>query len=247
MELRHYLSLLARRWLFLVGVIVIAVAVAFAVSPKSHTYVADSTLYVGSRVVNSAPTAPDLTYERVAALDRIVQTFAVMIDSEPIAQRALQKADIQRSASDLVDNTTVEAVKNTLLLKVSVSDSSPVVAQKLSNALVDSFVEAIQQYEPGQASGGTDTGGVGQVPTLPAYVFAEATLPTKPLPSGLLVNLVIAAVLGAGLGVAMVILVDYLDVTVRSAEEAEERIGLPVLGTIPDFGGNLPRPSLTRS
>ena len=45
-----------------------------------------------------------------------------------------------------------------------------------------------------------------------------------------------AALLGVGLGVAGVLLEDYLDITLRDIDDAERRLGLPVLGAIPELG-----------
>src|SRR5207237_8027686 len=76
----------------------------------------------------------------------------------------------------------------------------------------------------------------GPLPTLPAYIFQQARLPTAPQPTGLATNLAVAAVVGLILGVGGVLLADYLDITVRGIEEAERRLDLPVLGAIPELG-----------
>jgi capsular polysaccharide biosynthesis protein len=46
-------------------------------------------------------------------------------------------------------------------------------------------------------------------------------------------NLIIGALFGLVLSVTVVLLLNYLDVTVRSPEDVERRTGLPVLGSIP--------------
>ena len=231
MELLRYLALFRSRWLLLTAAVAVAVATAYAMAPKTDIYTARSTLYIGSRTID--PDSRDLSGDRAAALDRLVLTFGVMIDSEPIAAQALQRTGLQRSAASVVAATETEAEPATQLLYVDVRDTDPATAQALAIALTNSFVEAVQDFEPGTATG------EGAVPALPAYVFESAKLPTVPESHNLLKDLALAAVLGLAASCALVLLIDYLDVTIRDADDAERRLELPVIGVIPDFGASL--------
>ena len=62
----------------------------------------------------------------------------------------------------------------------------------------------------------------------------------SPQPTGVVTNVLVAALLGIALGVAGVLLEDYIDITVRGIEDAERRLELPVLGAVPDLGGGVP-------
>jgi polysaccharide biosynthesis transport protein len=96
--------------------------------------------------------------------------------------------------------------------------------------MADAFVEQVQSFEPSApASEGT-------LPTLPAYVFEQARLPTVPESTGLATNVAVAGIVGLALGIGIVLLADYLDITVRGIEDAERRLDLPVLGAVPDLG-----------
>jgi capsular polysaccharide biosynthesis protein len=150
-----------------------------------------------------------------------------MIDSRPVAEEALNRSGVPRAAGAVVAQTSVRNEAGTQLLEVRVTDTSPSVARDLANAVAHAFVDKVQQYEPGAPAS------VGDVPTLPAYVFQEAGLPVVPEPTALNRNLFIAAVFGFLAASGVVLLLDYLDVTVKSAGDAEARLELPVLGTIP--------------
>jgi capsular polysaccharide biosynthesis protein len=71
-------------------------------------------------------------------------------------------------------------------------------------------------------------------------VFERATLPTDPNPTNLLFNLAVGLIIGSLTGVGLVLLLDYLDITVRDAYDAEVRLELPVLGVIPITDEPLP-------
>ena len=232
MELRRYLALLRRRWLLILLTVVIALAVGWSITPRADTYTARSTLYIGSRTLESDES--DLSGDRALALDRLVVTFSVMIDSEPIAARALDLTGEDVSAESLVGRTTTEPEPATQLLYIDVVDADPARAQALANALADAFVDQVQDFEP------SGSGGEGDVPQLPAYIFQSARLPTVPESSGLVKNLVLAVVLGAGLAVAVTLLLDYLDISIRTPDDAERLIELPVLGVVPSLGTEVP-------
>jgi non-specific protein-tyrosine kinase len=167
-----------------------------------------------------------LTADRVVALDRLTHTFALMIQSEPIASAAIERLRINRSPASVAAATSAATPENTNLLYVMVKDEDPTVAQRLSNALADSFAEAVQQFEPSRT-------GEGAVPTVPVTVFEHARLPAVPDPSSLATNMAIAVTLGLGLAVAGILLADHLDVTVKGMSDIERRLKLTVLGVVP--------------
>ena len=231
MELRHYLSLLRSRRFFILAIVAIAAAGAWVATPKGATYSTQSTLYVGSRAIDDSPTAGELNTSRLAAIEQISRTFTIMIDSRAIAEKAIELSGTALSADQVVARTSAESVPGTQLIYIRVDDSDPERAQTLSNALADAFVEAVQEVEPPSE---------GVVPTLPAYVFERARFPTVPQPIGTARNLFVAAMFGLVSAVGLVLLLDYLDLTIRNNEDAERKLGLPVLGAIPKLGYRLP-------
>jgi capsular polysaccharide biosynthesis protein len=217
----------------LVLAVVVAGGLAFVLTPRTPQYTARSTLYIGTRAIDTSANSRDLTYDRVAALDRLAHTFAAMIPTEPIASEAIDRAGLSRSPSNVVSATTATVGDQTNLLYIDVKDKSPVIAERLANGLADAFVGAVQQFEPN-----AQPPAEGQVPALPVYIFERARLPSTPDPTALAVNITIAAILGLGLMASGILLADHLDVTVRGYMDAERRLRLPVLGVMPRFSGD---------
>ena|SRR5438105_15023425 len=240
MELLRYLVVLRNRWKVLVAAVLVAMAAAWFLTPRAHQYRATSTLYIGSRNIDLK--SNDVASGQIAALDRFIQTFADMIDSAPVAARAVERAGVQRSTDSVVAATTTRQVggsssgtsSGTQLLAIDVTDNDPVVARKLANAMADAFVEEVQNFEPSAPAA------EGSIPALPAYIFERARLPVVPESTGLITNLLVAGLVGLALGIGGVLLDDYLDITARSIEDAERRLALPVLGAIPDLGPATP-------
>ena len=222
MELIRYLVVLRNRWKVLVAAVLVAMAAAWFLTPRQHLYQATSTLYVGSRNID-LNNPNDVQFGQLATLDRFIQTSA---DSVVAATTTHQ----------IGQSNTGTGSGGTQLLTIDVTDEDPVVARTLANAMADSFVEEVQNFEP------TAPTSEGSIPALPAYVFERARLPVVPQPTGLMTNLLVAALLGLFLGVGVVLLEDYLDITIRGVEDAERRLGLPVLGAVPELGATASTP-----
>lgn len=224
MELRRYLTVLRRRWLLILVSAVCGMVAAYLTVPSGSTYTAETTIYVGNRqfVADGA-----LSADQTQGVERVASTFAVMIPSEPIARDAVQRTGIDASSAGVARRTVAAVIPGTSLIGISYSDADPARARALTNAISDAFVEKVQTFEPGTV------GGEGEVPSLPAYVFARADLPVVPEGKGAVGRLITGAVFGLVLAAGLVFLLDYLDITPRSAEDLERHLGLPVLGVVP--------------
>ena len=233
MELRQYLSVLRSRLWLIVAATLLAAGVGFTLSSSTPEYEARSTIYVGSRSLD--PSTAELTTDRLAALQSIVLTFSKMIDSEPVAERAIRQLELDLDPEDVVEATTVEPEPGTQLLYIKVEHEDASTAQALSTGLAESFVEAVQEFEPGEGPASE-----GDVPILPAYVYERAPLPTEPVPTDQLRTILLSLVFGLVGGMALAFLLDYLDVSLRSAADVERRLELPVLGVIPALGSEAP-------
>jgi len=242
MELRNYLNILRRR-ILLIGLTVLAGLVAAWLGTNRTThYTAETTIYIGaSRFSFDTGAGADLSGDRAVGLERILATYADMISSQPVAQAAIEITGIQRGAALLAAQTNAFAKPGTNLLAVRVTDGNPVTAQQLSVAMAEGFIKKLNEIEPGQ------TVGEGNLPSIPASIFERAQLPTRPSGTSLTKNLVVAALFGLVLSSGLILLAEYLDVTVKSAEDAERRLELPVLGGIPLQRQGLPVPAQLRA
>lgn len=228
MELRHLLGLVRRRWLLLALTTIVAAGIGWAVSPRTLSYEASSTIYVGARQFSADDDfAAGLSGDRTVGLERIARTFAVMITSRPVAADAIEMTGLPLDAGAVVASTRATLVESTNLIRITVTTGDPTISQRLADGLADSFVERVQDFEPSvPAEEGT-------VPSLPAYVYERAQLPVAPLPTASLRRVIASGLFGLFAAIGLVILLDYLDVTLRTPEQVEKRLGLPVLGSVP--------------
>jgi succinoglycan biosynthesis transport protein ExoP len=82
-----------------------------------------------------------------------------------------------------------------------------------------------------------ETGVAGGLETNNVRVMEEASPPKVPVRPRRLWNLMLSVVAGLGVGIAVAFTIDYFDTTVKTPNDVERYLGLPVIGIVPTFGG----------
>jgi polysaccharide biosynthesis transport protein len=80
-----------------------------------------------------------------------------------------------------------------------------------------------------------ETGVTGGLETNNVRIVEAATPPTAPVRPRRLWNLGLSLAVGLGLGIAVAVALEYFDTTVRTPDDVERYIGLPVIAIIPRF------------
>jgi capsular polysaccharide biosynthesis protein len=219
MELRRYLLLLRQRLVLVILTVVAGLAGGYLVTSNAPIYRAQTSIYVGSR----QPSGQSST--DIIQLDRIIATYAAMVKSSPVAQGAIQASHAPRTTGQVAGETTAVVIPNTNLISITVTDNDPSVAQSLANGVAASFIAQVQNLAATSGAVATSTPSVS--------VFQQASLPGAPLPTSLKRNLALGAIFGLIMSIGAVLLIDYLDISIRTADDLEHHSDLPVLGTIP--------------
>ena len=89
-----------------------------------------------------------------------------------------------------------------------------------------------------------EIGVAGGVTTNNMSVVDRAAVPGSPFKPDLRFNLLVATFFGLALGVLLALIFEYLDDTLKTSEDVEKLLGLPVLGIIPKLSDLTPRQAL---
>src|SRR5699024_4285798 len=145
-------------------------------------------------------------------------TYNVIITSNAILDSVVDELGLPYGANTLEKKIDVSSEQDSQVVSVTATDTDPVMTVKIANTVVETFQEEIP-----------DILDVDNVKILsPAEIKADPS-PVSPRPK---LNIAIAIVLGGMVGVGLAFLLEYLDNTVRSEEDIEKKLGLPVFGTI---------------
>jgi polysaccharide biosynthesis transport protein len=105
----------------------------------------------------------------------------------------------------------------------------------LQDAVLAREVDANRQLYKSVLERMKEIGVAGEVPTSNVSIIDRATPPEHPSSPKKLLDLAAAGTLALFLGVAIAFVLDHLDDGLHNPEEAEVYLGLPSLGTVPDF------------
>ncbi|NCC50093.1 MAG: polysaccharide biosynthesis tyrosine autokinase [Spartobacteria bacterium] len=72
-----------------------------------------------------------------------------------------------------------------------------------------------------------------EVPRTPVEIIDPAEPPLRPVSPKLYLNIVISVILGLVAGIGLAYFIEYLDTSVKTVDDVERHLGLPVLGVIP--------------
>jgi succinoglycan biosynthesis transport protein ExoP len=224
-ELSNRLRILwGRRWLISLA-LVLSASSAYAVSARqAPVYEATAKVFIGPRTIEPGDVSNAL--EELSFSREFIASYAELLRSRPIAERVVDKEDLPINPADLVRRVETRILPETRIIEVSYQDTDAKRAQTVVDALVGTFVDEELPDFGGRAG-------------IRASVLEPALLPVEPISPKLLRDSLVGAALGVVLGIAVALLLEQLDTTLRSRRDVEDALSpLPVLAAIPRGRGN---------
>lgn len=225
MDIRDYLRALRRNWIAIILMTAVGLGAAYGWA-KIQTPVYEASV---SGLVKTRSTVDDpqqmLSQANDAAARAKVPTYLVMAGWRNVGEAAAASLGISVSPDVLVQRVTVTNPEGTNIINIAAQGSSPKAASDLATAWMKGLVGQIDK-----------TDGVnGQPGTSPVmiYVAQTAALPQAPIFPSVPTALLIGGLLGLGGGIAFAMIRAVSDRRVRATDDVEERVGVPVVGTIP--------------
>jgi non-specific protein-tyrosine kinase len=258
--LAHYQAILGRRKWMIVAVPLIAAAIAYVLSARQPPlYEAKASVYIRTTNFVSAfggvsPYLGDPT--------RLLNNQAKLAMSQELAARVVENADVTGlSAGGFLGGASATPEMDADVLNLAVSYSSPQDATKLVNAYAEQFARYKNELDTASVQAAllkvqatisrlrahhqTSTNSYDEALTtrdrLQAFgsivansarvqSLADGAAQIRPRPKR---TALIAGLLGGFLGIGLAFLSEALDRRVRSAEEIERTLGIPLLGRVP--------------
>lgn len=221
MTSRDFAHVLRSRWKTVVGTIAVAVLCAVAYSLlATPQYEASTRLFVSTTADGNATQ----TNDGGLFAQRRVLSYTQLLVGGVLAQRTIDKLNLDMTANDLIKEITATAPTDTVLIDVTVVDSSPTRARDIANTLSDEFVSMAAALE-------TPAGGLR--PNAQVTVQQRAEVPDGPVSPKRKLALAIALALGVLLGIVIAIVRDRLDRRLKTPEAVEKTTGVGVVAEIP--------------
>ena len=218
-DLRELFLLVKKNILMILAVTIASAAVGFLISAflLSPQYEASATLIVNSREDQTAQTT--ITNDQITSATKLVDTYSVILTSDTVLDKAIADLELTLDYEELLDKVTVESVNGTQVMKISVQDEDPVLAQRIVANIVEQAPEIIIQ-----------TVKAGSV-----EVISQAKTAEEPVSPKKVMNTAIAGILGLVLALGFVLLRNVMNNKFMTDDDISKKLGLTVLGVIPQI------------
>lgn len=235
MELHDYLRILRRSWVLVVATTLAGIlgggAASILIKP---TYTAETQLFVA---IQGSGTVTELQQGNTFSQAR-VQSYVKTVSTPVVLQPAIDSLGLGISAGQLSSRVKASTDLNTVLINISVDDSSPVLAAATAEAIANSLITAVDGLEKPK------TGGTSPVSL---SVITPATAPLSPSAPNTQLNLIMGLIIGLAAGIALALLRATLDNRIRGEDDVRRITDAPVLGGIAFDPDSTKKPLLTQA
>lgn len=192
--------------------LVVSAALNFFVMPDKYT--ASTQI-----LVNMKKSSSDLAFQNVQSSLQSVNTYTEIIKSPRILDKVSREFDGQYSTAELNSFLKVTNQTNSQIITVSVTTGNKSESDKIVNKISKVFAHDMPKIMS-----------VDNVTILSSA--HDNAVKVSPIVS---VNIVISIIVGIVLAILIIFLKELLDKRIKTEEDVESQLGLPILGSIQKF------------
>lgn len=217
-DLKDLLNMFWEKRLIIIIITLIAVLAGFIYTMyfKEPKYTASSTLILAQKDggESSAVTQTDITLN-----DKLIATYKELAKSNTVVREVIKNLNLSKMTEEkLKSEIGINAVKETQILKVSVTDEEPAKAQGIANELSQVFIKKISEiYKIDNIN-----------------IVDKAELPESPSNIDHKKDIAIFTAGGLVISILVVFIISVLDTTVKTSSDIEKAVDLMILAEIPE-------------
>lgn len=198
---------------FLCGVIAFAGSVLL-ITPE---YQASALFYVNNSSVSIGDAALSISSGDITTSKNLVNSYSVILKSRATLLDVIDYADSNRTYMQLKGMISASSVDNTEVFQVTVTSTDPREAEILANAIAHVMPDRIASIIEGSS----------------AKIVDLAVLPSSPSYPNNMRNMFLGLLVGFSLSAGFVILIEFIDVTIKDEDDIGRCCDYPILATVP--------------
>ena len=182
-------------------------------------YLTTAKLFIGMPTINddgSGNSSWDFSYYK-----QLIEPYSEIIKSDDLTERVIERGNLNISPAALSNSLIVQSGGQTMTL--SIYTQNPKEGVEILNAVIDEFIDTSNKL----------------IQNSNISVISSPKIPGVPVSPNKPKNIVFGIGLGLALGVALVLIIEYMDNSVKDEDEAESLMAIPMLGVIPEYDKNI--------
>lgn len=146
----------------------------------------------------------------------LVSTYSEIVKSRTVLNQVIKDLDLDMTVKELSKNIEVTSIENTEIIRIEVSDENNQLAKDIATATANTFMKEVK-----------DIYNLTNVSTVD-----KAYLEEEPYNINWPVQMFLFGAAGLGVGCLVVFCIFYFDTSIKSSNDIEEKLGLPVIGNV---------------
>jgi succinoglycan biosynthesis transport protein ExoP len=216
LDLKDVLHAVRSGWWLLTGGLLLGLIAAGLLSWLATPLYSSSTqLFVS--VAGSTDTSA--AYQGNLFSQQRVTSYAQLLTGEQLAGQVVDDLDLTLTPAQVAAKVTATPLPDTVILEVTVTDTSADRAQDIARSLGSQFTEEVTNLEA-------------DVSTVKVTTVQPAKSGPNPVSPDVTRNLALGGVLGLLVGLGLALLRSRLDNTVKTGDDVQELIGTGLIGTV---------------
>lgn len=160
-----------------------------------------------------------ITTDNISSAENLVDTYAIIIKSNKVLNRVIDQLKLDMTFEELYEDVSVSAINDTQVMKIAV--------ENVERARARQIVEAIVDIAPDMVKDAVEAGS--------CKVVSDVHVEKDPVFPNVQMITLLATAMGMLAAMCVIVLKELLNDFIVDDLDVERKLGIPVLGIIPDM------------
>ena len=202
--------------IILITIIFMLIGIIYSVGFVTPKYTSSTTLLLATSESANSKTNT-ITTSDITLNSKLVSTYSELVKSKNVTRQVISNLGIDETEDELRNSITVSSVKDTELIKISVTDKNATNAYNIANEIAKVFTQKVSEIY-----------NINNV-----QILYQAEISTIPSNINHAKDVIMFTFVGLFVAIVFVLVANMLDTTIKSSEEVEKLCNVPVIASIP--------------
>lgn len=202
--------------IILITIIFMLIGIIYSVGFVTPKYTSSTTLLLATSESANSKTNT-ITTSDITLNSKLVSTYSELVKSKNVTRQVISNLGIDETEDELRNSITVSSVKDTELIKISVTDKNATNAYNIANEIAKVFTQKVSEIY-----------NINNV-----QILDQAEISTTPSNINHAKDVIMFTFVGLFVAIVFVLVANMLDTTIKSSEEFEKLCNVPVIASIP--------------